>query len=132
VDINNLGDGTTYLRNPSLVRLAYQIRLVETRGTGIRLIYESCQKAGLKKPTYHEEGDFVKLIIYFEPDPGFYDNQADSIIAFIKMHQSVTAQQVAHYLSSSHNTAIRKLAQLIKSNKVKTTGKGRSVRYCLN
>jgi len=131
VDLNSLGDGTTYLRNPVLVRLAYKIHLVETRGTGIRLIYESCKKAGIKKPVYHEEGDFVKVVFYFEPDSSSYESDEEAIIALIKIQSSVTAQQVASYLSVSHNTAIRKLGSLVKAKKVQKIGKGPSVKYHL-
>lgn len=131
VDINSLGDGTTYLRNPTLARLAYQIRLIETRGTGIRLIYESCKKAGIKMPVYHEEGDFVKVIFYFEPDIKQYDTEAEAVIAYIKMRQIVTAQQVADFLLVSRNTAIRKLNQYAKQGWVKKQGRGPSVKYSL-
>ena len=65
VDINSLGDGTTYLRNPTLVRLAYQVNLIEARGTGIRLIYESCKKAGIALAYKAiEEKDKVGMIIF--------------------------------------------------------------------
>jgi len=129
VDINSLGDGTTYLRNPTLARLAYQMNLIETRGTGIRLIYESCKKAGIKKPVYHEEGDFVKVIFYFEPDITSYENEKTAIQDFMGSHRSVTAQEVADFLSVSRNTAIRKLNHLTKLNYVKKSGKGPAVKY---
>ena len=129
VDINSLGDGTTYLRNPTLVRLAYQVKLIEARGTGIRLIYESCKKAGIKKPVYHEEGDFVKVIFYFEPDRTSHENEETALRAFMKLQQNVTAQQVANFLSVSRNTAIRKLNCLMDSKHIKKTGKGPSVKY---
>ncbi|MCW5589837.1 MAG: putative DNA binding domain-containing protein [Legionellales bacterium] len=131
VDLNNLGDGTTYLRNPTLVRLAYKLNLIETRGTGIKLIYDSCQKAGLKKPEYHEEGDFVKIIFFFDPDPTAYKNEEASILALIKTRREVSAKEIAQYLSISHNTAIRKLAQLIKQKKIIKLGQGPAVRYRL-
>jgi ATP-dependent DNA helicase RecG len=131
VDINNLGDGTTYLRNPTLVRLAYQMNLIETRGTGIRLIYESCKKMGIRQPIYHEDGDFVKLVFFFEPDRDNFASQEDAIIELIKMSGEVIAQQVADYLSISRNTAIRKLNILIKNKKVKKIGGGSTVKYKL-
>lgn len=131
VDINNLGDGTTFLRNPVLVRLAYQLKLIETRGTGIRLIYDSCKKAGIRKPLYSDDGDFVKVVFYFEPDVNAYDDEGDSIIAYLRLSKQVTAQQIADYLSVSRNTAIRKMVNLINQGKVKKIGKGPSVRYQL-
>lgn len=131
VDINSLGDGTTYLRNPTLVRLAYQVALVETRGTGIRLIYDSCKKAGIKKPIYHEEADFVKIVFYLEPDTDSYESERDAIMAFAKLQKNVTAQQVADYLSVSRNTAIRKLSELIDANLIRKVGKGPAIKYKL-
>ena len=131
VDINSLGDGTTYLRNPNLVRLAYQLRLIEVRGTGIRLIYESCKKAGIKKPIYHEEGDFVKVIFYFAPDITSYDNERSAILAFITLQHTVSAKQVADFLSVSHNTAIRKLNLLVGSKHIRKIGKGPTTKYCV-
>jgi len=132
VDINNLGDGTTYLRNPNLARLAYRMSLIETRGTGIRLMIESCAKAGIRKPVFHEEGDFVKVVFYFEPDKAQYITEEVAILAMLKMHKNVSATQIAEYLKISHNTAIRKLNVLISEKKITKTGKGPAVRYHLN
>ncbi len=129
VDINSLGDGTTYLRNPILVRLAYQINLIETRGTGIRLIYDSCKKAKILKPVYHEEGDFVKLIFRFEPDILEYANEDEVIIIFARLQKSISAQQLSNYLSVSRNTALRKLSRLINAKKLKRIGKGPGIKY---
>ncbi len=131
IDINNLGDGTTFLRNPTLIKLAYKSKLVETRGTGIRLIYDSCRNAGIKKPVYEDEGDFVKLIFYFDKIANPLQAEDTSIINYIKEQKSVTSQQIADYLSVSRNTAIRKLNTLIISNKVIKTGQGPSIKYQL-
>ena len=130
VDINNLGDGITYLRNPVLVRLARHMGLIETLGTGIRLIFDSCYKAGIRAPVYHEEGDFVKLIFYFQPH---LDKKSDreKILAFIKFTKQTTAGEVANYLSVSRNTAIRKLNALVKENHLLKIGKGPTVKYTL-
>ena len=61
-----LGDGSTALRNPLIAKLAHKMRLVEKLGSGVRLIYEECSKYQLKKPEFREDGDFVKVIFYFE------------------------------------------------------------------
>ena len=80
-----------------LLRLAYKQHLIEARGTGIKLIFDSCKKAHIKKPSYHEEGDFVKVIFYFEPDLSSYDDEDDAILAFIALQKEVTAKQVADF-----------------------------------
>jgi len=132
VDINNLGDGTTYLRNPNLARLAYRMGLIETRGTGIRLMIDSCTKAGIRKPVFHEEGDFVKVVFYFEPSKEQHKTEEAAILAMLKIHKEVSAAQIAEYLKISHNTAIRKLNTLISEKKITKTGKGPAVRYHSN
>ena len=123
VDINNLGDGITYLRNPVLVRLARYMGLIETLGTGIRLIFDSCYKAGIKAPVYHDEGDFVKVIFYFQP---YLENKSDmeTILALIQSTKQTTAAEVADYLGVSRNTAIRKLNSLVQKNRLTKVGKG--------
>lgn len=131
VDVDRLGDGTTFLRNPRLVRLAYQINLIETRGTGIRLIFDSCQKAGIKKPEFSEEGDFVKVVFNIASEKLAYKNSNDAILAFVKLHRTVSAQEIAAYLSVSHNTAIRKLSQLIEKNKLRKVGRGPATKYVI-
>jgi ATP-dependent DNA helicase RecG len=132
VDINSLGDGTTYLRNPALVRLAYKLQLIETRGSGIRLIYDSCKKAGIKKPAYHDEGDFVKIIFYFEPDVNSAVSGEDWVVTHLSGSAYITAQEVSDYLSVSRNTAIRLLNKLINSNRIVKRGHGPKVRYMLS
>lgn len=131
VDINHLGDGITYLRNPILVRLAHRMRLIETLGTGIRLIFDSCRKAGIKAPVFHEEGDFVKVVFYFQPDIQHHEFDIDAIMALIKIHKKTTAGEVADYLSVSRNTAIRKLNRLVQEKRLIKIGKGPSVTYRL-
>lgn len=131
VDINNLGDGITYLRNPHLVRLAHRMHLVETLGSGIRLMYESCYKAGIKPPEFHEEGDFVKVVFYFQPDRKRHIENDAAIIALLNKTKQTTAAEVASYLGVSHNTAIRKLKELEKQKKLVKLGKGPAVIYKL-
>ncbi|MCS5707336.1 putative DNA binding domain-containing protein [Candidatus Berkiella cookevillensis] len=130
VDINNLGDGITYLRNPVVVRLAHRMGLIETLGSGIRLIFDSCYKAGIKAPEYHDEGDFVKVIFYFHPH---LDKKSDTeaILALIQLTKQTTAGEVAEYLGVSRNTAIRKLSALVQKNQLVKVGKGPSVKYKL-
>lgn len=130
VDINNLGDGITYLRNPVVVRLAHRMGLIETLGSGIRLIFDSCYKAGVKAPEYHDEGDFVKVVFYFQPHLE-KKSDLDAILALMQLTKQTTAGEVANYLGVSRNTAIRKLNLLVQKNQLIKAGKGPSVKYKL-
>lgn len=129
VDVGNLGDGTTYLRNPNLVRIARRFGVVEKLGTGIRLILESCRKLGVKKPEFIEGADSVKVIFRFLPEDAEFSEEQDSLLALFAMRDSVKIEDVQNYLSVSRNTATRRLNQLLKSEKIKRIGKGPAVRY---
>ena len=59
----NLGDSTTYLRNPNIARLARKVGLVEKLGTGIGLIKQSCRKKGLQPPVFIEGTDNFTVIL---------------------------------------------------------------------
>ncbi|MBI4357634.1 MAG: putative DNA binding domain-containing protein [Gammaproteobacteria bacterium] len=130
VNINHLGDGTTYLRNPVLARLARKMRLVEKLGTGIRLIFDSCKKQGIKTPSYHEDGDFVKIRFYFEPSKNTKSTSgSDAILKLIELRNELTIKDVMNYCDISRNTATRRLNQLIKGKELVRYGKGPSVKF---
>ena len=123
VDVKHLGDGTTFLRNPNIARLARKLGLVEKMGTGIKLIFESCRKAGLTPPEFHEEGDFVKVIFFFQPSKKADISDEESILELAKLRTELTISEVMNYLGVSRNTATRKLNRLIQQKKLIRKGK---------
>lgn len=131
VDVSTLGDGITYLRNPILARLGHKLGLMERLGTGIRLMFESCEKEGMQKPVFNEEGDFVKVIFYFNRpiDPSLPDDE--KIIALIRGRFEVHSHDVAKILGISRNTASRKLGALVKQGVLVKLGAGPKTRYVL-
>lgn len=132
IDIKNLGDGTTYLRNPHLARIARRLHLVEKLGSGIKLIFNECKKMGLKKPQYVEDGDFVKVIFEFSPDIENKQTDEESILKLISMRHEISITDVITLLNVSRNTATRKLNNLLDENRVKRHGRGPAVRYTKN
>jgi len=131
VDINNLGDGTTYLRNPTIARIAHKMGLVEKLGSGIRLIFDSCKKIRLKKPIYSEEGDFVKIIFYFQYEKNLEQSDEDNILELAKIKGEIVIGDIMNQLNISRNTATRKTNNLIKQNKIVRIGKGPSTRFIM-
>ena len=129
VDVTNLGDGTTYLRNPVIAKIARKMGLAEKLGSGIRLIFDSIKKAGLRKPEYHEEGDFVKVVFFFEPASDLSTSSEEAILNLIKMKGELTNKDVVNHLKVSRNTATRKLSVLLQQGKLVRHGKGSAVRY---
>ncbi len=129
VDINNLGDGTTYLRNPTIALIAHKMGLVEKLGSGIRLIFDSCKKIRLKKPIYSEEGDFVKITFCFQHEKNVEKSDEDNILELAKIKNEITIGDIINQLSISRNTATRKINVLIKQNKIARIGKGPSTKF---
>ena len=129
VDINNLGDGTTYLRNSTIARIAHKMGLVEKLGSGIRLIFDSCKKLHLKKPMYSEEGDFVKITFYFQREKNVEKSDEDNILELAKIKKEITIGDIINQLDISRNTATRKINVLIKQSKIMRVGKGPSTKF---
>ena len=127
VDLESLGDGTTYLRNPHVARIAH--KMGEKLGTGVRLIFDSCREAGLKRPIYHEGADSVKVTFSFEHDRSAHGLTDESAIESLVRTRSVSVQDVMSLLSVSRNTATRKLNVLIGEGKLVRVGKGPAVRF---
>jgi predicted HTH transcriptional regulator len=129
VDINSLGDGTTYLRNPTLAQAFKKLNLIEKLGSGVRLIFESCLSAGLKKHIYNEDGDFVKLTFKFAPATNFNNLDQDEILNLFKFQSEITIKDIVQNLEVSRNTATRKINKLIQQGKALRIGKGPGVKF---
>ena len=57
INIKNLGDGITHLRNPIIGRMAHKMGIIEKLGTGIKLILDSCRASKVVAPTFSEDGE---------------------------------------------------------------------------
>lgn len=130
-DLNQLGDGTTYLRNPNLARMGRRLGLIEKLGTGIRLMFESCAKAGVAKPVFLEGADSVKVTFSFLPAEKRYSSDEEKLLELFYSRKEVRLAEVEKYLHTSRNTATRKLNALIKTGKIRREGRGPAVKYIL-
>lgn len=132
ISVENLGDGTTYLRNPNLTKIARKYKLVETLGSGIRLIFDACKKHRLKKPEFDASGDFVKLIFYFkkiEKNKSSDISDEDKIIQWGKKFGQVRIKNIVEGVNISRNTATRRMNALIKRKLFQRYGKGAGVYF---
>lgn len=129
VSLENLGDGTTFLRNPNTARIARKSKLVEKLGTGIKLIFESCKKMNLRSPEYNDDGDFVKLTIFFEKQLNPELSEKEQIVILGNKLKEITIKDLTSRLGFSRNTATRKLNQLIDEGYFKRKGKGPATKY---
>ena len=132
ISVETLGDGTTYLRNPNITRLARKYRLVETLGSGIRLIFDSCKRQHLKQPEFDASGDFVRLTFHFkEMDINSSSDMSDEagIIQLGEKLGEIRIKNIIENINISRNTATRKMNALIKRKLFKRYGKGAGVYF---
>jgi ATP-dependent DNA helicase RecG len=131
ININNLGQGITHFRNPVIGRMAHKMGIIEKLGSGIKLIFDSCRKAKLMPPLFHEDGDYVKVIFKFEPLKEEGVNDEELLLNLFKSRHILTTQEMIEYLQRSKNTVFKVLHGLINKGKVKQSGKGPATRYSL-
>ena len=129
ININNLGDGTTYLRNHVIARVSRKINLIERLGTGIKLIFSSCKKSGLSDPVYNEDGDFVKLTFPFQKKPVETVLSDEKILNLANQKGHIKPSDLREIFDVSRNTVTRKLSGLVKSGKLVKHGKGAGTFY---
>jgi ATP-dependent DNA helicase RecG len=129
ISLSNLGDGTTFLRNIVVARIARKMRLMEKLGTGIRLIFDSCRQAGLRKPEYNESGDFVKLTFFFERVSRTAEITEDSIVEMAQKAPVLRPSDISREYDVSRNTVSRRLKALVHKKILKRHGRGAGVFY---
>ncbi len=129
ISLYNLGDGTTFLRNIVIAKIARKMRLIEKLGTGIRLIFDSCKKAGLKAPEYNEDGDFVKINFFFQQAAALEPMSTNSILSILEKDEILRPRDLVNRFDISRSTISRKLNQLVKEGILERTGKGAGVFY---
>jgi ATP-dependent DNA helicase RecG len=129
ISLKNLGDGTTFLRNIIISRIARKMRLIEKLGTGIRLIFDSCKKEGLKLPEYNEDGDFVKVTFFFKKSVSDISISTDLIFSIIKEKGMIKPRDLESHFNVSRSTISRKLRSLVENGSLKRFGKGAGVSY---
>ncbi|MCK5882324.1 MAG: putative DNA binding domain-containing protein [Bacteriovoracaceae bacterium] len=131
VSLSNLGDGTTFLRNPIIAKLARRSKLIEKLGSGIRLIFDSCKNEKLKTPVFDESGDFVKLTFFFEKELDENLSEDEKIIQLAANYKELKIKDLVDTLGISRNTATRRLNGLIDQGIFKRIGKGPSTYFKL-
>ena len=129
ISLSNLGDGTTFLRNIIVARIARKMRLMEKMGSGIRLIFDSCRQSGIRKPEYNEGGDFVKLTFYFERIPKTSELTEETILEMARKSETLRPSDISSEYCVSRNTISRRLDGLVKKKKLIRYGKGAGIYY---
>ncbi|MBL6988997.1 MAG: putative DNA binding domain-containing protein [Bacteriovoracaceae bacterium] len=128
----NIGDGSTHLRNPLLAKFARKLHLIEKLGSGIRTIYDECKKIKIKRPDFFEDGDFVKVVFYFEKEKIVRTDISELILGQFEEHEVLKVEDILNIADVSRNTVTNNFNKLMKRNLVKRMGQGRGVYYKKN
>lgn len=129
VDESNIGTGISQYRNPALSRILRKLGFMEKQGTGIRMIFDECEKAGLNRPRFIEGADYVKAMASLIKAKAEPISDRDKILEYLKINQRISSQQCASLLEVSKPTALKIIDQLIDEGLLAPQGKARAKRY---
>ena len=126
INIRELGNGVTFIRNLTIAKIMREAGYVEKLGTGFRVIFDSCQKAGLKRPTVVEGDNFVKCILWRTKELG---SEKSPILALFEFNELLSRQDICSVLGVSPATAGRQLSKLVSEGKIIRIGNGPGTKY---
>jgi len=131
IDLEHLGNGVSYARNPRLRHLARKAGLVEKRGLGFRLILDSCQENQNRRPVIVEGGDYVKVTHFRgrEEDTDGLPEDAQALQPYRDSNRPIKTGEAREILGVSINTARSRLKDLVRLGYLQPRGKGRATTY---
>ncbi|MBD3319932.1 MAG: hypothetical protein GF350_02435 [Chitinivibrionales bacterium] len=128
---DSIGDGTSYIRNKVIALSARRLKLIEKRGTGIRLIIDTLGELGLE-PSFVEGPNWFKVIMPFFPSrkARVAESLDEKAILELFEHQVVVkSSDVCSHLKISKATAVSLLDSLVKQQRIVRKGRGPATRY---
>lgn len=129
LNIDNLEEGITYIRNSVICKIFREAGYIEKMGTGFITMFESYAKANLKKPQIIEGQNFIKCILTREKD--LNTSNSDPIIDLCLKFDDISISDVIKTLNITRATAGRRLRKLVDSGLIIKHGKGPASRYSI-
>ncbi|HIE36372.1 MAG TPA: ArsR family transcriptional regulator [Candidatus Omnitrophica bacterium] len=113
-------------RNPLLYEIMFQAGYVEKEGSGIKMIFKECEKAGVNvKYILKENFTEVKFEI-----PEVFSETEIKIINLLK-EKPMKSSEIANILGVSKVSALVYINSLLKKGKIKKKGGGKNIVYFL-
>ena len=126
------------LRNPTIAKVMYSRKTVETWGRGIKLILDECAKANLPEPQIVAEGGYTRTVFMRPPaesEGGMKGGMksgmkggmrtADAIVAIIKENPQISINDIALRLSKARSAIIKQIARLKSAGILRRIGPDR-------
>jgi ATP-dependent DNA helicase RecG len=126
---------SSHPRNPILAEACFRGGYIDSWGSGIMKIVNSCKLAGQPAPEMNEkEGGFIVMLfkdIYSEEElrnKGLNERQIEALL-FFKGQKEITTSEYMKKFSVADRTARRDLVDLVEKELLISEGENKSVRY---
>jgi ATP-dependent DNA helicase RecG len=126
---------SSYPRNPVLAEACFRGGYIDSWGSGIMKIVDSCKAAGLPSPVMEEDGGgfIVRLFkdIYSEEElknKGLNGRQIEALLLF-KAQKEITTSEYMKKFQIADRTARRDLVELVEKGLLISEGENKSARY---
>lgn len=130
LNIENLKQGISYIRNIALCKVLREAGYIEKLGSGLPAIFKSYADRNLKEPMLIEGENFIKCILPREMAKKMKENK-DFILKLFDSAKKITISDVIQSLEISRSSAGRELDELTQQGKIEKIGKGRGTSYVL-
>lgn len=158
LNIENLKQGITYIRNSVITKIFHEAGVIEKLGSGLISLFSSYRDRGLDRPTVIEGLNFVKCILPRQVITTRLKNRGhladrvedretpfiaqagtstidpseyDMVLDLFKSHNEISMQMVLEKTGWARATAGRRLKMLMENGKIRKFGGGRFSRYRL-
>jgi ATP-dependent DNA helicase RecG len=129
ITLQDLGFGTSEIRNRRIVKIFRQAGFVEQLGTGIIRMREACRRDALPAPKFEEIGSFFKVTL-FRPQHALPDD-LQQVFNLLKVHGLMGSREIAEKSGFHQNTVLKRLKKLEAKGLIIKQGSGTKVRYGL-
>ena len=128
IRLEDLGNGSTDLRNPLLAKFARKFRLMEKLGSGIRIARDACLEASLAPPTFIEGANHLKTVFNFENKYSEAVNPRMIAKEIIETKEMIQKKDLVER-GVRDRTASKTLSDLVSEGYLIKIGNGRSTKY---
>ena len=117
-------------RNPTVARVMYLRKALESWGRGIKLIVDECAKADLPEPQIIAEGGYTK-VVFARPEENSKGGMkggmktAETIVAMMRENPRVSIDDMALSVGKARSAIIKQIARLKSVGIVRRVGPDR-------
>lgn len=127
ITLQDLGQGTSEIRNRAIVKIFRQSGFIEQLGTGIIRMREACRKRGLPEPKFEEVGNFFKVTLFSPKEE--LSEELQELFHLLEDHGPLSSREIAERLDIHQNTALKRVRKLEEKKLLSKKGRGPRVKY---